>query len=233
MNQAWYGLFMLAGILFTLKFWWKLFQTDERLVPIFVFGLCGAFVGAKAAFIFAEGWSHQSSYEGLLSGKSILGGLLGGFIAVEIAKRIVGYRAVTGDRFAAVIPFGIIFGRIGCLAHGCCLGKICPAAWYTWEDSQGVARWPAVPLEIGFNLMALFVFAVFRRKELLKGQHFHIYLMAYGTFRFFHEFYRDTPALNMGLNGYQVISLFLIAAGGIAALVRAARLFEAVTPNKP
>ena len=40
-----------------------------------------------------------------------------------------------------------------------------------------------MPVEIGFNLAAILVFLiVLRRRRLLPGQHFHLYLIAYGLF---------------------------------------------------
>jgi phosphatidylglycerol---prolipoprotein diacylglyceryl transferase len=44
----------------------------------------------------------------LATGKSILGALLGAYASVELAKRWVGYRSVTGDWFALIAPLGII-----------------------------------------------------------------------------------------------------------------------------
>jgi phosphatidylglycerol:prolipoprotein diacylglycerol transferase len=46
-----------------------------------------------------------------------------------------------------------------------------------------------------------------------RGQHFHLYLIAYGTFRFFHEFLRDTPKLVGPISGYQIAALALVALG--------------------
>ena len=111
----------------------------------------------------------------------------------------------------SVAPVGIILGRIGCLLHGCCLGAVCEQpAWWTLADSHGHPRWPAVPAEIAFNVAALVAFAVLRARRLLPGQHFHLYLIGYGAFRFVHEFWRDTPRVALGLSGYQFASLALV-----------------------
>jgi phosphatidylglycerol:prolipoprotein diacylglycerol transferase len=72
------------------------------------------------------------------------------------------------------------------------------------RDPFGQARWPAVPVEMGFNLLCAGTFFLMRKKGVLAGQHFHIYLMAYGVFRFFHEYLRDTPRILGGLTGYQI-----------------------------
>jgi prolipoprotein diacylglyceryltransferase len=46
-------------------------------------------------------------------GKTIVGGLLGGWLGVEIAKRISGIRQRTGDLFALPLCVGIAVGRLG------------------------------------------------------------------------------------------------------------------------
>ena len=46
-----------------------------------------------------------------------------------------------------------------------------------------------------------------------KGNRFHIYLIAYGMFRFGHEFLRDGPRITGTLGGYHIIALFMVAFG--------------------
>jgi phosphatidylglycerol:prolipoprotein diacylglycerol transferase len=70
-----------------------------------------------------------------------------------------------------------------------------------------------------FNLGAIAGFFCLRKISRLKGQHFHIYLMAYGGFRFFHEFLRDTPRVAGSLTGYQLAALVVMALG-VAGFVR-------------
>ncbi|HWF17629.1 MAG TPA: prolipoprotein diacylglyceryl transferase family protein [Verrucomicrobiae bacterium] len=220
-NSA-YGWMMLAGIAVSIFFWSRLARRDDRLLMIYVTALVGAFLGAKLVYILAEGWMHFGAPDmwlQLATGKSILGALLGGYAAVELAKRVVGYRGVTGDWFALIAPLGIVLGRVGCLMHGCCLGKECEPAWFTLRDREGIARWPAVPVEIIFNLAAIAGFFFLRRKQRLVGQHFHLYLIAYGAFRFFHEFLRDTPRVAGAISGYQFAALAVMALG-VAGFIR-------------
>jgi phosphatidylglycerol:prolipoprotein diacylglycerol transferase len=219
MKGSAYSLLMLAGIIGGGIFWSRLARKDERLIFIYAAALGGAFAGAKLAYLAAEGWLHigeAGMWLQLATGKSILGALLGGYGAVELAKKSCGYTQATGDWFATIVPFSVALGRIGCLLHGCCLGIVLPPAWYTIRDRFGDTRWPAVPVEMGFNLLCGATFYLLRRKRVLPGQHFHLYLMAYGLFRFFHEFLRDTPRLLYGFTGYQVIALacFVLGFGG-------------------
>ncbi len=61
---------------------------------------------------------HWREVPYLLSGKTIIGALLGGTLAVELARRHLGIRRRTGDLFALPITIGIAIGRIGCFLAG-------------------------------------------------------------------------------------------------------------------
>ena len=213
---------MLTGIFASILLWSRVARRDERLVLIYISALAGAFVGAKLVYLGAEGWLHWHDPDRwviLATGKSITGALLGGYVAVEIAKRCLNYTAATGDWFAVIAPVGIMFGRIGCMIHGCCLGKVCDASWFTLRDAAGVPRWPASQLEFIFNAVLLGAALWLRWKKILPGQHFHIYLKAYGAFRFLHEFLRATPAIVGPLSGYQFAALAIFFLG-LAGFVR-------------
>ncbi len=209
---------MLAGIGVSLLMWSRLARRDERLVLIYIAALTGAFVGAKLVYLGAEGWLYWHDPERwtiLATGKSITGALLGGYAAVEIAKRALHYSNSTGDTFAVIAPVGILFGRIGCMIHGCCLGKPCAVGWLAITDTHGVSRWPASQMEFAFNAVMLGAIIILRRQKLFPGQHFHIYLMTYGVFRFFHEYLRDTPVVFGPFSGYQFAALAIFILGAV------------------
>jgi len=221
-----YGWLMLAGIFVSIFLWSQMIKRDDRLVLVYVAALAGAFLGAKLVYLGAEGWLHwhdANRWVILATGKSVTGALLGGYLAVEIAKRLLGYRGTTGDWFAVIVPAGVMIGRIGCMINGCCLGKVCTASWFTINDVNGVPRWPASQMEFIFNAVMLGVILLLRRGRIVPGQLFHIYLMAYGIFRFFHEFLRDTPQLVGPVSGYQIAALGIFALGA-AGFVRRRQL---------
>jgi len=223
-----YGWLMLSGILVSIAIWSRVARREERLVLIYVAALAGALLGAKLVYLAAEGWLHwhdPDRWMQLATGKSIIGGLLGGYAGVEIAKRLLGYTQSTGDWFAVVTPISIMLGRVGCLLNGCCLGRICAPAWFTINDSHGVARWPAALVELLFNALMLALILVLRLQKILPGQHFHLYLIAYGTFRFAHEFLRDTPPIVGPLTGYQIASAALVILG-VAGFLRRAKSIQ-------
>jgi phosphatidylglycerol---prolipoprotein diacylglyceryl transferase len=214
---------MLLGILVSLCFWTRLAKRDSRLMFIYAAALVGAFTGAKLIYIFAEGWRDFQSNEmwlRLATGKSILGALLGGYAAVEMAKKAFGYKGVTGDWFATIVPLSIMVGRIGCMVHGCCLGRLCEASWLTSQGLDGLPRWPAAAVEFIFNAVMIGTLFLLRRAGLMKGQHFHIYLITYGVFRFFHEFARETPVLWGGISGYQLAAIAVTGLGLVGFLKR-------------
>lgn len=208
------GLLLASAVL-----WGRRYRKEPELPIVFVGGIVGAFLGAKLVFLLAEGWSHLGTddlWMRLASGKTVTGALLGGYVGIEIAKRRIGYRRATGDFFAFVVPISLIVGRLGCLHQGCCPGKACaPDSWFAMHDAAGIARWPAVPVEMGFQAVALTGLTALRTRPRMRGQLFHVYLIAYGIFRFAHEYVRDTPRLVAGISGYQVAAVALIALGAL------------------
>jgi phosphatidylglycerol:prolipoprotein diacylglycerol transferase len=208
MGSPLYSSLLVAGIIIGAVYWIRVSKNDPRLPFIYLGGLVGAFIGAKLAFLFAEGWlylAHPQRNVILLSGKSIIGALPGGWAGVEIVKKSMGYSAFTGDRFATILPIPLILGRIGCLHAGCCTGILC-----------SFGKWPSVQVEIVFQILAIAILWIMRKKHILTGQHFHIYLIGYGIFRFLHEFLRATPKPFLGLSGYQIIALALAFAAMLA-----------------
>lgn len=222
-NSTAYGWLMLAGILVSVALWSRLAKRDSRLILIYVAALAGAFLGAKLVYLAAEGWLHwhdANRWLVLATGKSITGALLGGYAGVEIAKRFLGYTRATGDWFAIIAPVSIMLGRIGCVLHGCCLGRTCDATWFTVNDAAGAARWPAAWMELLFNAVMLGIILALRRRGALRGQLFHLYLMAYGSFRFAHEFLRATPQILGPISGYQIAALGLVVLGAVGFVRR-------------
>lgn len=215
-GDAWYLLLMLGAVIGTAVWWSRRFRSDPALIQIFAGAVVGAFAGAKLAYLLAEGFLHWGApdfWRQAATGKTILGALLGGYAGVEGVKAVIGHRQPTGDGFAAVAPLGIAMGRLGCVAHGCCQGAVCGASGW---------RWPAPWVELGFNLAAFVCFLMLRRRGWLAGQHFHLFLIGYGLFRFAHEFVRETPRLWGPFTGYHGLAV-AVAALGVGGFVMRAR----------
>lgn len=203
---------MMLGLAIGTVYWARASRADARLALVFFGGLAGAFGGAKLAYLVSEGWlfwHHPDRWQIWLAGKSVMGALPGGWLGVEIAKIATGYRSSTGDRFALLLPLPLLLGRIGCLHAGCCGGI-----------GIGTRHWPAVETEMAFQVLALATMWWMRRARIMQDRRFFLYLIAYGVFRFAHEFLRATPKPFCGLSGYQWIALATAAAATWACLRR-------------
>lgn len=210
------SILMLVAIGCSIAFW-RSRQGDSLNMLVVVLGaLVGAFCGAKLGFCFSEfrALAQDPRWpEKILVGKTVLGGILGGYVGVELTKRLFKYQGFTGDLFAQMVPLSIALGRIGCMLNRCCPGKALSPEWYTVTHDGGSSHWPAAEVEVLFNLAAVAVFAILRRRNILRGQHFHLYMIMYGTFRFFHEFMRSETLLVGFWTGYQLLSLALTCSG--------------------
>jgi len=221
-----YGPLFLVGILLSAWLWGRMTRRskgehDARLTIVYFAGLFGALIGAKVAFLLAEGWFYRDDWMAMLSGRSVTGALLGGYIAVEMAKRWLRYQSVTGDFFAVIVPIALALGRIGCLVQGCCAGVACSRDhWWAWHDAAGAPHWPAQAVELLFNAFFLAWAILAARFDWVQGNRFHIYLIAYALFRFGHEFLRDRIEIVGDLGGYHFIAIGLAVFGAIRFIQR-------------
>jgi phosphatidylglycerol:prolipoprotein diacylglycerol transferase len=233
-----YPLLAVVSLFVTGTLWSRLMRgrpddRDPRMIQVLLGALIGVAAGAKIAFILGDLprlIATDTTWLDWVAGKSVTGALLGGYAGIEIAKRITGYRRATGDLFALLVPISTAIGRVGCVAAGCCGGVAMDRAWYTVLSPSGGFMWPSAQLEFGFNLTAAFVMALLWRRGQLRGQLFHVYLIAYGLFRFGHEFVRDTPRMLGPISGYHLLALGIFALGLVRFVQRRRTPVETILP---
>ncbi len=231
--MAWYALLFVVAVASSALAWTRLTRRDSRLALVYVGGLAGALLGAKLAYVLAElPWilASPDPVALLVHGKTILGGLIGGYAGVEGGKALVGLRAATGDVFATIVPLGLVFGRLGCTLHGCCQGVPMELGPLSLHDAAGVARFPAAPLEAAFHLAAAIAAIALVRAGRQRGQVFHLYLIAYGVFRIATEAFRDTPKLALGISPYQIVAALLVGLGVERYLARRRSAVPVLSP---
>jgi len=188
--------------------------------------LVAAVLGAKLAVLMGDAlWPLQPFEQWsalLVSGRSIVGALLVGFLVAEAAKPLLRYPLPPNDRFAVILPFSIGIGRMGCYLAGCCLGlpHEGPLA-LTYAD--GIARHPVAIYEMAFHFSAGLLLWQMYKRRLLFGRLFAVYLVGYGAFRFGTEWLRVTEKVFFGLSAYQWFAVMMIVSGAVAIIVRSGK----------
>ena len=222
------SLLLLAGVVISIWYWSKKKRLGHDQLTIAFGGIVGAFAGAKVFYFLAELpiWINDPHFWiRMLAGKTILGGLIGGWVGIVFAKRTLGISQYTGDDFARIIPLGIGIGRLSCMIHGCCPGRpiaeVLPVAWASQLRDYGLSAWPAPWVEIGFQLSFWLVSIATRNVPWLKGQQFYLYLISYGLFRTAHEYFRATVRYpGTDLSPYMILGSATAIAGTIAFMIR-------------
>ncbi len=134
-------------------------------------------------------------------GKTIVGGLLGGWLAVELAKRLTGIRSRTGDLFVVSALRRHRRGAHRLLSGGTCgrhLRKAYPGPVGRGLRRSRAPRHPVQLYEIAF-LMLLAV-AASLPSGLRAGARFRIFLAGYLAWRIAIDFLKPQPlVLNMNL----------------------------------
>src|SRR5688572_21167207 len=102
----------------------------------------GALVGSRLLAWFDSPGAQMRGIVGLMDGKTLVGGLVGGWIATEVEKRRMGVRRPTGDLYVFPVIAGIAIGRIGCLLSGLPDGTYGTATTLPWGIAFGVLLVP-------------------------------------------------------------------------------------------
>jgi prolipoprotein diacylglyceryltransferase len=144
-----------------------------------------------------------------LSGRTILGGIIGGALAVYLTKRRLGIKRKLGNYLVAPPCVAIFFGRIGCFLTGCCYGVATNLPWGV-NFGDGVLRHPTQLYEAAFMLVLL-AWAIVMRDRLEPGQLFRQFVVAYFGWRFLAEFIRVNPVAAAGLTYYQIAAVLVVA----------------------
>jgi prolipoprotein diacylglyceryltransferase len=107
-------------------------------------------------------------------GKTIVGGLVGGWVAVEWVKKLRRLSIRTGDLFALPLTLGIALGRIGCFLTGLSdqtYGNVTSLPWGI-DFGDGIRRHPTQLYEIAFLLGLALLLRLFTAQPHLNGDIF-------------------------------------------------------------
>jgi len=179
----------------------------------------GAALGARVVFLLecpAETLAHLTDAAYLLSGKTIVGGLTGGWLAVEGAKKLLGLAGRTGDLFAIPLAAAIAVGRIGCFLTGLgdrTYGDPTALPWGI-DFGDGVRRHPTQLYEILFLALLIVVLARLRRRGAREGDLFRGFAVGYFGFRLLVDFWKPAECRGLGLTSIQWVCLGALAVCG-------------------
>lgn len=127
---------------------------------------------------------------GIFGGKTIVGGLLGGWLGVELAKSRLGIQRSTGDLLVQPLILGILIGRIGCFLAGPgdhTSGHLTDVPWAI--DAGDGPRHPTQLYEALF-LAAYAVVDHLSRRRGPDGARFLRFMVAYLGFRVVIDFWK-------------------------------------------
>jgi phosphatidylglycerol---prolipoprotein diacylglyceryl transferase len=192
--------------------------------------ILGAAVGSRLSWWLEDPVTAFAQFPdamALMQGKSILGGLLGGVVGVEIAKWRMRVLDSTGDAFVWPIIVGLSIGRIGCHLTGLddhTAGLPTQLPW-AWDFGDGVGRHPTALYEIAFLIVWAGVIALLAPRLVHRGDRFRLLMLGYLGFRFAIEYLKPLPYVYpLGLSGLQ----WLCLAGMVYYLHYLPRILHAV-----
>jgi prolipoprotein diacylglyceryltransferase len=190
----------------------------EQNLWLLVGCIFGAWAGSKL-LAWAESPQHylallRTDPAALLGGKTIVGGLLGGWAGIEFAKARLGLTRSTGDRFVWPLALGTAIGRLGCFFTGLDDHTYGIATTLPWgvDFGDGLTRHPTQLYEGTFVLVLATVISLATRpRKFSSGTRFRCYFAGYFAFRFAVEFIKPRETPLVGLSAIQLASLLGIA----------------------
>lgn len=232
----WYGLMYLCGFI---TGWglgryraarpgsgWTSQQVDDLLFYIALGVILGGRIGYILFYNF-EVFLHDPlvMFRIWQGGMSFHGGLLGVLIAMGLYAHKInrGFFEVT-DFIAPLIPPGLFFGRIGNFINGELWGRVTDVPWAMVFHSPGAGNLPRHPSQLYEAVLegiALFIILwLYSSKPRPTMAVSGLFLLCYGIFRFFIEFFRQ-PDLHIGFIAFnwltmgQLLSLPMILLGAV------------------
>jgi len=154
-------------------------------------------------------FSGEYNFIQLYASKTIVGGLIGGLIGVETAKKFIGIKSSTGDLFTYPIILGMMIGRVGCFLSGVSEPTFGIESNLPWamDLGDGLLRHPTSLYEILFLGLIWILLRWFSKKQPKNGDLFKGFMIFYLLFRFLIDFIKPTETLMLGLTAIQITCL--------------------------
>jgi phosphatidylglycerol:prolipoprotein diacylglycerol transferase len=178
--------------------------------------IAGAALGSKLLYWLEDPaltLQHANDLMFLMAGKTVVGGLVGGLIAVEATKKVIGVRESTGDLFAVPLALGIAIGRIGCFLAGLqdhTYGLPTSLPWGV-DFGDGIARHPTQLYEAAFLAWLAWYLAraSLRQPPPVNGDLYKLFMVSYLGLRLAIDFIKPGLAFG-GLTSIQWVCLLTL-----------------------
>lgn len=248
-HVRYYGLMYLVA--FGITYWLLLYRlkyenyeyTKELVQKYFLYAILGVMAGGRLGYVLFYELPYYLEHplriispfdlsDGFrfvgLSGMSYHGGVLGVILGSSLFcyKNKVNFWRFA-DLLSPAIPLGYTFGRIGNFLNGELYGRVTSVPWgmYFPLDPTWQLRHPSQLYEAFFE--GVFLFCVLwnlRKWRPFSGFHFGLYLIGYGTVRFFIEYTREP---NEGLGDVlrffsmgQILCISMVLVGVLIIAIR-------------
>ena len=234
----WYGLMYLAG--FAFAYWMckryiafkKLAISNEQVADLIFYGVMGLVIGGRIGYVFfydlqqfmADPFWLFKIWEG---GMAFHGGFLGVCAAIIFYAWRQNIRLGTlADMAALAVPMGLGFGRLGNFIGQELWGRETTVPWgmVFQNDPLGLVRHPSQLYQAFLEGPLLFaIIFFFTRKPRPQWSAAGLFILCYGVFRFFVEFFREPdPHIGFDLMDWlsrgQLLSLPMIIAGTLLVI---------------
>ena len=145
-----------------------------------------------------------------MGNKTIVGGMLGGLIGVELTKKRLGVTVSSGDMMVYPLILAMVIGRTGCFLAGLEDGTFGIASNLPWAINfgDGIRRHPTNLYEIIFWLMLWLALKLIEQKHhFANGARFKVFMASYLVFRLLVEFIKPDYFFSFGLSVIQLVCI--------------------------
>ncbi len=250
LQLRWYGVLFVSG--FLLVYLLVIYQVKSEKLPysseyisyLFIVGIISALIGGRIGYVLFYDFKYFMSHPlkifipfefssdggnfvglyGLSYHGSIICMILAG-IFIAIKDKVNFWKM--GDIIMSAAPLGYTLGRIGNFMNGELYGRVTISSWgmYFPSDLTHQLRYPSQLFEAFFEGLLLFVILWSLRKvKFFDGFIFSLYIIGYGTARFFIEYVRQPdPQLGLVLGSLtmgQVLCMCMILGGLLLMFIR-------------
>lgn len=195
----------------------------ENLVLVIILGVI---VGGRLGYVIFYNPGYFLEHPGEIfatwhGGMSFHGGVIASIIGGWLYARKAGLNFWKwADRIIVTVPIGLGLGRIGNFINGELYGRPANVPWaMIFPDGGLVPRHPSQLYEALLEGVVLFaILWSVRKRDWIPGTKLALFLILYGSFRFFVEFFRQ-PDEQLGyilwswVTMGQILSIFMIIAG--------------------